>query len=108
MNGVVCPVVSSVTLSLVVPDRLETMATDRPTSLLNRVDLPTFGLPTIATTGLATILSPERRPQDRLSSALSLSIDPKIRENRHRAFRRECYQIQPAICTAALSSPTRS
>ena len=42
----------AVILSRVVPGESETMALECPTNLLNKVDFPTLGLPTIATKGL--------------------------------------------------------
>ena len=57
-NGRPAHVVSAITRSRVVPATSETMASRRPVSRLNRVDLPTLGLPTMATTGLLDTLFP--------------------------------------------------
>ena len=60
-----------VTRSRVTPGVSSTTATRRPTMRLTRVDLPTLGRPTIASTGSASCCSPTGPSRARRSSSLS-------------------------------------
>ena len=72
---------TSVTRSRVVPGTSVTIARDAPTSALNRLDLPTFGSPTIAT------CSPSRtsRPRRASPSSAARPRDQRVDRPRQRA-----------------------
>ncbi len=58
VNSVSIQDASAYRRSLVVPGMSSTIASRSPTTRLNRVDFPTFGLPTIATIGFLLFLLP--------------------------------------------------
>src|SRR6266850_7278463 len=64
--------------SRVVPGRSSTMAMRSPTRRLKRVDLPTFGRPTIATSG--RVMPALRRDRDLVSECLDplLHFDQRV------------------------------